>query len=57
MHNGIELDKFKRKVSNEEKKIIRNKYGIKENEKVIMYCGRIDEGKGVKRIRGFGEEI
>ena len=50
LHNGIELDKFKRKVSNEEKKIIRNKYGIKENEKVIMYCGRIDEGKGVKEL-------
>ena len=50
LYNGVELDKFKRKISIEEKQKIRNKYGIKENEKVIMYCGRIDEGKGVKDL-------
>lgn len=50
VYNGIELEKFKRKISIEEKQELKKKYNIKENEKVIMFCGRTVVGKGIKEL-------
>lgn len=50
LYNGIEIEKFKRKLSLEEKRELKNKYNIKENEKVIMFCGRTVIGKGIKEL-------
>ena len=50
LYNGIEIEKFKRKLSLEEKRELKNKYNIKENEKVIMFCGRTVVGKGIKEL-------
>ena len=50
LYNGIEKEKFKRKLSLEEKRELKNKYNIKENEKVIMFCGRTVVGKGIKEL-------
>ncbi len=50
LYNGIEVEKFRRIVSNKEKKELMEKYNIKENDNVIIYCGRIIEKKGVKEL-------
>ncbi|WP_181405935.1 glycosyltransferase [Streptococcus thermophilus] len=45
--NGIDENKFNYKITKEEKGAIRKKYDIKENEKIIVYAGRIVDGKGI----------
>ena len=50
LYNGIETEKFKRKLSIEEKQELKHKFNIKENEKVIMFCGRTVIGKGIKEL-------
>ena len=50
LYNGIELEKFKRKITSKEKEELKNKYNIKQNEKVIMFCGRTVIGKGIKEL-------
>jgi glycosyltransferase involved in cell wall biosynthesis len=42
--NGIDLSEFKNLPSKGE---FRRKYGLKENHKLILYLGRIDETKGL----------
>ncbi len=50
LYNGIEIEKFKRKISLEEKQKLKKQYNIRENEKVIMFCGRTVVGKGIKEL-------
>lgn len=47
--NTIDTDKFQYK-GDEEKIKVRRKLGIKDTQKVISYCGRIDETKGVLEL-------
>ena len=47
VRNGIDEEKFNYKMSSKEKEKIRKKYNIKKNDKVIIYTGRIVDGKGV----------
>lgn len=48
--NGINLEKFEFKVNNKVKNNLKEKYGIKEDEIVFIYTGRLLEEKGVKEL-------
>ena len=50
LKNAIDVDRFSRKVSEEQRRIIRKKLGLSENDFVILYVGRIMEIKGVLEL-------
>ena len=50
LYNGINFEKIKKEVTEEEKKGIKEKYGLSEEEKVILYTGRLIPEKGVKHL-------
>jgi len=46
--NGVDSDKYDpKKVSNEEKKQLRNRYGINDNETMLFFVGRLVTVKGI----------
>lgn len=47
LKNAIDVERFSRKVSEEQKRSIRKKLGLSEKDFVILYVGRIMEIKGV----------
>lgn len=50
LRNCIDFNKFNRKFLNQEKLELRKKYGIRDNEKVLLFTGRIVPEKGVKEL-------
>ncbi|AWZ49047.1 glycosyltransferase family 4 protein [Clostridiaceae bacterium 14S0207] len=54
---GIDLSKFKEKMSEEEKNNILQKHGIPKEGKKIMYIGRIAEEKNIEEIINFYSEF
>lgn len=50
LKNAIDVERFGRDMSEEEKKHIREKLGLSENDFVILYVGRIMEIKGVLEL-------
>lgn len=48
--NGIKIEKFDKKISEEKKIQLRKKYNISDDEVVIMFCGRTIPKKGVKEL-------
>ena len=48
--NGIDDSSFKNRISTNEKRYLRQKYGVSENDFLILYCGRLIEEKGVKEL-------
>ncbi len=50
LRNGINVKKFSRELTNEERDNLRNSYGIKKDDIVIIYCGRLMQEKGVKEL-------
>lgn len=50
LYNGLDFEKVKKEITIEEKKKIKQKYGISEDEKVILYTGRLMPEKGVKQL-------
>lgn len=54
LHNGVDLNKFS--FSMEARNEIREKYNIKKDDFVFMYCGRIVPDKGVyELVRAFSQ--
>ncbi|WP_342985840.1 glycosyltransferase family 4 protein [Clostridium saudiense] len=49
IHNGIDLKKFK-KIDGYQRKKIREKYGIKDDEIIIVFAGRLIKEKGIKEL-------
>jgi glycosyltransferase involved in cell wall biosynthesis len=47
---GVDIENFKKEISLEEIKNLKQKLGIKENQKVIGYVGRFIEEKGIKDL-------
>lgn len=47
VRNGIDETKFNYKMTNKEKNEIRKKYDIDQKDKMIIYAGRIVDGKGI----------
>ena len=50
LRNGINVKKFSKELTNEERDNLRNSYGIKKDDIVIIYCGRLMKEKGVKEL-------
>lgn len=50
LNNGIDLSKFDKYVSDSEKLKIREKYGIKKDDFLVLYCGRLTKVKGVLEL-------
>lgn len=50
LKNAIDVERFSRKVSEEQKSQIRKKLGLSEKDFVILYVGRIMEVKGVLEL-------
>lgn len=50
LRNCINQDQFKQILSEDESKKIREKYGIKDGDKVLLFTGRLTREKGIKEI-------
>lgn len=48
--SGIALDKFRQKLSDEERAELRKKYGISDDEKIALYLGRIADEKNIDEL-------
>ncbi|NQV88099.1 MAG: glycosyltransferase family 4 protein [Parcubacteria group bacterium] len=55
--SGIVMDKFTPCLDPEEKRTLRAKYGFKENDKIILYVGRLLYSKGIKELVSSIEEL
>ena len=50
IYNGVNVEKFERTISEEQKIELRNKYNINKDDIVILFCGRTVKSKGVKEL-------
>lgn len=50
VHNGIDVAKFQREFTEENRKAIRARLGFAPDDFVVLYCGRIIEVKGVLEL-------
>lgn len=50
LKNAIDVERFSRTVSEEQKRSIRKKFGLSEKDFVVLYVGRIMEIKGVLEL-------
>lgn len=50
LYNAIRVQDFDRTISYEEKKVLRNKYEIAEDDVVILFLGRTIPEKGIKEL-------
>lgn len=50
LKNIIDYEKFQKNITETEKNILKNKYHIDSNEKVIIFVGRLTEEKGIKQL-------
>lgn len=50
LKNGIDTIKFDKHISEKERKTLRNNLNIKEDDFVVLFCGRIVQQKGIKEL-------
>jgi len=50
VYNCVNEDKFTKRISTEERQTLRAQLGIEKEDFVILYCGRIQEVKGVREL-------
>ena len=50
LRNCINQDQFNQGLSDDESKKLRKKYGIKDDDKVLLFTGRLTREKGIKEI-------
>lgn len=50
VRNGIDTKTINKKPTNKEKQEILDKYNINKNDKILIYTGRVVDGKGVKEL-------
>lgn len=55
--NGIDLSKFKKNIAVKEKTEIRKRLGFREDDFIVMYCGRLVKEKGVLELVKAIKEI
>ena len=55
VYNCVNEEKFTKRITKEQRKELREKLGLKEEDFVVLYCGRIQEVKGVRELlQAFG---
>lgn len=50
LYNGVDFNKFNKKLSVDEKKKLKESLNIKNSDRIILFCGRTVEEKGVKEL-------
>ena len=50
LKNAIDVDKFKRTISEEERKKLRKELGLQEDDFVVLYVGRLMQIKGILEL-------
>ena len=55
--NGIDLNKFKNKITSVEKETLRKQIGFKKDDFIVLFCGRIIQEKGVIELAQAVSEI
>lgn len=50
VYNGIDVDLFKKDISNDEIKKLKTQFNIDEKDKIILYSGRLMDDKGVLEL-------
>lgn len=50
LKNCIDINKFNKELKDNEKKELKKIYNIKEDDFVVIYCGRLIKGKGVLEL-------
>ncbi len=50
LRNCIDVKRFSNELNFDEKRKLKEKYGIKDNEKILLFTGRITPEKGVKEL-------
>lgn len=50
LRNAIDLDKFNKTISEEERKKLRKKLGLQEDDFVVLYVGRLLQVKGILEL-------
>ena len=55
--NGIDMKKYQKPVSDEEKKEIMAKYGIKDNDKILLVVSRLSHEKRIQDLISFMPEL
>lgn len=50
LRNGIDEIKFNIDLTKQQREELRNKYGIKRNDKILLFTGRVVKEKGVKEL-------
>lgn len=48
--NGIDIQKFNKRLTYEEKKELRKRYGITSQQKILVFVGRINPQKGINEL-------
>lgn len=56
-YNGLELDNYLRTCSDDEIERLREKYGLKNSDKVIIYVGRLTDSKGIGALIDAFEQL
>ena len=50
VYNCVNEDKFKKRITPEERERIRGEFGFKRDDTILLFCGRIIEVKGVREL-------
>ncbi len=50
LRNGIDLSLFDKELTLSKRNVMRETYLVNDNDFLIVYCGRIVEGKGIKEL-------
>lgn len=50
VYNCVNEEKFTKRISPEERKAVRNRFGFQEEDTVLLFCGRIIPVKGVREL-------
>lgn len=54
---GIDIEKFKNHISDEEKQDLLSKYGLKLSDKILLFVGRIGEEKNIQELLYFYKQL
>ena len=57
LHNGINLKKFQRNVTKEERRKLMSQYGIRDNNKILLVVSRLGKEKKITNILNWMKQL